>query len=85
MSGIHSVPQASDALLHHPDFQRAFVAMRYFLGARGADLGAPVPSPAPETRALLERLEHPDRARRAESLAVEVGHVVLALTKRAFR
>jgi hypothetical protein len=30
-------------------------------------------------------LEHPDRARRAEALAVEVGQVLRALEARVFR
>jgi hypothetical protein len=73
------------ALLLHPDFQRAFVAMRYFLGAREADLAGALPSVTADARAVVERLEHADRARRAEALAVEVGHVVRSLGSRNFR
>jgi hypothetical protein len=66
-----------------PDFQRAFVAMRYFLGARGEGLAAPL-GDAPAARATEERLTHSDRGRRAEALAAEVGRVVRAL-ERNFR
>ena len=68
-----------------PDFQRAFVAVRYFLGARGVDLAAPLGDAAVHGHKLAERLAHADRQRRAEVLAGEVGHVVRALEARAFR
>jgi hypothetical protein len=67
-----------------PDFQRAFVALRYFLGARGDDLAASLGS-APAAASTLERLSHPDRQRRAEALAAEVGRLVRALEARCFR
>jgi hypothetical protein len=72
-------------LTHSPEFQRAFVAMRYFLGTRGADLAAPLGDAAVHGHNLAERLAHADRQRRAEVLASEVGHVVRALEARAFR
>lgn len=68
-----------------PEFQRAFVAVRYFLGARGEDLATPLGAAAVDGRALAERLSHPDRQRRAEVLASEVGLVVRALEARTFR
>lgn len=67
-----------------PEFQRAFVAVRYFLGAR-EELAAPLGAAAAHGRSLAERLSHPDRQRRAEVLASEVGLVVRALEARAFR
>ncbi len=67
-----------------PDFQTAFVAMRYFLGARGEGLGAPL-GDAPAARVTEERLAQPERERRAEALAVEIGRVVRALEARNFR
>jgi hypothetical protein len=85
MSQTPSSAEPNQGLALHPDFQRAFVAMRYFLGARGAELAAPLAAPAPQVRAVLARLEHPDRARRAEALAVEVGQVLRALEARVFR
>ena len=71
--------------MHSPDFQRAFVAVRYFLGARGDDLAAPLGDAAVHGQKLAERLAHADRQRRAEVLASEVGHVVRALEARTFR
>ena len=65
-------------------FERAFVAMRYFLGARG-ELSAPLGSPAPAADALAGALDDPDRQKRAEVLAVELGHVVRALEARTYR
>jgi len=61
------------------DYQRAFVAMRYFLGARDADLAAPLGSAAAEAEAVARRLAQPDRQKRAEALAAEIGRVVRAL------
>lgn len=67
-----------------PEFQRAFVAVRYFLGARGEGLGAPLGDAS--TAAVTEkRLAHPDRERRAEALAAEIGRVVRALDAGSFR
>jgi hypothetical protein len=68
-----------------PDFERAFVAMRYFVGARGADLAEPLGPSSPVAAETLGRLRHEDRQRRAEALAVEVGRVVRALDARALR
>jgi hypothetical protein len=68
-----------------PDFERAFVACCYFLGARGDDLAAPLGPPSPVVLETLARLRHEDRQRRAEALAVEVGRVVRALDARALR
>jgi len=68
-----------------PEFQRAFVATRYFLGARGAGLAAPLGNEAAVAVALEAKLANPDRARRAEVLASEVGLVVRALEARAYR
>ena len=67
-----------------PEFQRAFVAVRYVLGARGEGLGAPLGDAS--TAAVTEkRLAHADRERRAEALAAEIGRVVRALDARCFR
>ncbi len=69
----------------NPDFERAFVAIRYFLGARGEELGRPLGEPAPEAAATLRRIGGADRQRRAEALAVEVGRVVRALELGCYR
>ena len=68
-----------------PQYQRAFVAVRDFLGARGDGLSAPLGSGASAGAALEQKLAHPDRTRRAEVLASEVGLVVRALEARAYR
>jgi hypothetical protein len=67
------------------DFERAFVAMRYFVGARGDDLAAPLGAPSAVVAETLARLRHEDRQRRAEALAVEVGRLVRALDGRTLR
>ncbi|HEX5100444.1 MAG TPA: hypothetical protein VFV94_13135 [Polyangiaceae bacterium] len=61
------------------DYQRAFVAMRYFLGAREAELAAPLGAAASEAEAVAHRLTLADRQKRAEALAAEIGRVVRAL------
>jgi len=66
------------------EYQRAFVAMRYFLGARDVDLVAPLGS-APEGDAVARRLGQPDRQKRAEALAAEIGRVVRALDSGTYR
>jgi hypothetical protein len=68
-----------------PEYQRAFVAMRYFLGAREEGLVAPLGAEASFGAALEKKLAHPDRARRAEILASEVGLVVRAFEARVYR
>ena len=68
-----------------PDFERAFVAVRYFLGARGVDVATPLRSRTKVAEELCERLAHADRARRAETLAGEIGRVVRALEARVLR
>jgi hypothetical protein len=85
MNATPSEVETNAALSLHPDFQRAFLALRYFLGARGAELLAPLGSPTAEARAVLARLDHADRARRAEALALEVGQVLRALEARVYR
>jgi hypothetical protein len=67
-----------------PAFERAFVAMRYFLGERG-ELAEPLSPPSQAASALAERLQDPDRQRRAETLAAELGHLVRALEARSYR
>ena len=69
----------------NPDFERAFVAVRYFLGARGVDLAAPLRAHTKVAGELCERLAHSDRARRAETLAMEIGRVVRALEAKVLR
>jgi hypothetical protein len=68
-----------------PEYQRAFVAVRYFLGTRGENLSAPLGPGAAFGAALEAKLAHSDRTRRAEVLASEIGLVVRALEARAYR
>ncbi len=68
-----------------PDYQRAFVAVRYFLGTREEGLATPLGEDAAFGTALEKKLAHPDRTRRAEILAGEIGLVVRALEARAYR
>ena len=78
----HAAPPAPS---FGPEYQRAFVAVRYFLGARGENLAAPLGEGASFGAALEAKLAHPDRTRRAEVLASEIGLVVRALEARAYR
>ena len=68
-----------------PAFERAFVAMRYFLGVRGAGLAEPLGAPSRAAEELARALQDEDRSRRAERLASEVGHVARALEGRSYR
>lgn len=72
-------------LARTPAFQRAFVSMRYFLGARGDDLAGPLGATSRAAEELALALKDEDRARRAERLANEVGQVARALEGRTYR
>jgi hypothetical protein len=63
------------------DFQRAFVAMRYFWGARGPSLGEPLEGLALTTAAAdaLRGLSHTERAERAKALSSQLARVAAAL------
>lgn len=67
-----------------PDFQRAFLALRYFWGARGEALAAGLgarSSPA-DLSDLLVALTHEAREVRARALGVELGRLAAALEQR---
>jgi hypothetical protein len=67
-------------------FERAYVATRYLLGARGAELTTGLASANGEIASLCEALSHQDRAQRAERLARELeplGRALLALSSAA--
>ena len=68
-----------------PDFQRTFVAMRYYWGSRDAALadafGALPVHPA--TADLLQDLGHAERAKRAQALGLELGRLATALEQRS--
>jgi hypothetical protein len=67
-----------------PDFQRCFVAMRYFWGARGEGLLEPLETVGllPAAADLLNGLCHGERAERAKALGAELGRLAAALDER---
>lgn len=68
-----------------PDFQRAFLAMRYFWGARGVDLGAGLDRVGltPAAADVLRGLTDAARERRAAALASELGRLATSLDQRS--
>ena len=72
------------ASVRSPDFQRAFVAMRYYWGARGPSLVDALEGSVvqPATADLLTGLCHEDRAERARALGGELGRLAAALDER---
>lgn len=70
------------ANIRSPEFQRAFVALSYLVGRRDAELLAPLPDAREDAQALARRLSHPERERRAEVLARELGRLALSLDAR---
>jgi hypothetical protein len=79
MNGVVTVPARSS------DFQRAFVAMRYYLGVRGEALGEPLAAIGltPAANDALARLGASERAERARALGTELGLVASALERRS--
>jgi hypothetical protein len=78
MRGSVTIPVRS------PDFQRSFVALSYFFGARGAALGdalqaLPLQAPAAD---LLRGLGHAERSERAKALGAELARLSAALDER---
>jgi len=67
-----------------PDFQRAFVALRYFWGARGEALGAGFGSLSAQgpVADLLGALGHASREVRAQTLGAELGRLAADLDRR---
>ena len=71
--------------LDDPDFQRAFVAVRYAAGTRGSELLTAF-EPATEAATSLERaLAAADRNQRAQALAGELGRLARLLEARRLR
>jgi hypothetical protein len=74
-----------DAVVSSAAFQRAFVAMSFFLNRRGPELTLPLESPTGAAQALVESLAHESREQRAQVLANEITRIVLSLdSARAF-
>jgi hypothetical protein len=67
-----------------PDFQRSFVAMRYFWGARGPALAdaLDVVGLSPAAADALAGLCHAEQSERAKALGVELGRLTAALDER---
>jgi hypothetical protein len=63
-------------------FQRAFVAIEYFLGRRGEQLLEPLPRPVQPAKDLVQRLGLDDRSLRAQALAKELERIVACLEAR---
>jgi hypothetical protein len=66
-------------------FERAFVAAGYLCGRRGTELVDALPDPSAAAQALVQRLSHPERPRRAQVLAAELGPVVASLETWRYR
>jgi hypothetical protein len=68
-----------------PDFQRAFLAMRYFWGARGLELdsGLESASVTPAAADVLRGLSDAAREKRAAALAAELGRLAASLDQRS--
>lgn len=66
-------------------FDTAFVATRYVLGGRDAQLVQGLPSPSPEAERLRHKLAHAERSQRAATLAAELARLVGALESGRFR
>jgi hypothetical protein len=67
------------------DFQRAFLAFRYFWGARDQALGEGFEHVArtPAATEVAAQLAHADRAERARALAAELARIAAALEQRS--
>lgn len=67
-----------------PDFQRTFLALRYYFGARGQALAEPLAAVGlpPGSADTLRGLCHAERSERAKALAAELGRLAAALDAR---
>ena len=66
------------------DFQRSFLALRYYFGARGAVLAEPLAAVGLQSASAdtLRGLCQEERTERARVLAVELGRLATALDER---
>jgi hypothetical protein len=66
------------------EFARSFVAMRYLLGVRGADLGLVLEeAPYQGGRSLAAALQNPEQKIRAQALAAVLPALIHALEQRS--
>jgi hypothetical protein len=77
------VPHVSS--IASPDFQRAMVALSYFMGRRDSQLVEAFSEPLQEALLCVRRLGHSERERRAEVLARELSRVALAVDARSIK
>ena len=66
-------------------FQRAFVALGYFVDRRGAELLEPLEAPTSQAQELVRRLSDPSRDVRAQALAGELSRLVASLQAHELR
>ena len=59
--------------------------MSYLVGRRGNELLQPLGTPHNDARAFARRLAHPERERRAEVLARELGRLTASLEARVLK
>jgi hypothetical protein len=69
------------------DFQRTFVALRYFWGARGQTLAEGLEQVGTQsaTASLVTALSQQERAERAKALGAELARLATALDQRSLR
>ncbi|MGC4091848.1 MAG: hypothetical protein QM756_28990 [Polyangiaceae bacterium] len=60
-------------------FERAFVAVSYFVNRRGAELLEPLTEPSAAAQELAGRLSHDVREQRAQALAGELTRIIASL------
>ena len=75
---------ASDGSFDDPDFQRAFVAVRYAAGTRGAELVSAFALPCEAALQLERAFAAEARSERAQTLANELAGLARRLEARRF-
>jgi len=78
MTGFVTIPARS------PDFQRTFLAIRYYFGTRGPALADALDGVGvvPVAADVLSGLGHAERSERAKVLGAELGPLATALDRR---
>jgi len=76
--------KASDGSFDDPEFQRAFVAVRYAAGTRGAELVSAFAVPSEAALELERAFAAEARSERAQTLANELGAIASRLLARRF-
>jgi hypothetical protein len=76
--------KASDGSFDDPEFQRAFVAVRYAAGTRGAELVSALAGPTEAALELERAFAVAARSERAHTLANELAAIARRLLARRF-